>query len=221
MNRFASHSSSTSRWWLGVLAVIALASALVGAMAWLRQAQLQTALRLREEDVARLEVAASKNERKLLQLQVLQDDLERYRKQAEEVPRLRGQYQEWQRLKREHTALQAEFDRLRAGLGAPSALATPPAPSSRGSWIGIALGPSPSGSGVAVLVVAPGGPAANAGVQAADLILAVDGRPVTTFQQVKDLIRDKPAGQPILLDLSRDGVRTLISVAAAPMPSFD
>jgi len=213
MNHVESHSPSAPRWWLGLLGLALLGCAAAAAVGWTRAAQSRHDLRLRDQEVARLQEAARKTERQLQQLQVGQDELERYRKQAEEVHRLRGQYQEWQRLKEEHAALKAENDRLRIALGG--------APVARGSWIGISLGPGPGGAGVAVLTLAPGGPAANSGLQAGDVILAVDATPVTTFQQLKELIRAKPPGQAVVLDLSRQGTRFQLSVPAAPMPSFD
>jgi len=210
MNRVESDSSSISRWWLGLLGLALLACAAAAAVGWMRKAQARQDLRLRDQEVARLQEGARKAERQLQQLQVGQDEFERYRKQAEEVPRLRGQYQEWQRLKEEHAA-------LADSPGGAVAVAT----GARGSWIGIALGPGPAGLGVAVLTLAPSGPAANSGLQAGDVILAVNATPVSTFQQVKELIRAKPAGQAVLLDLSRQGTCFQVSVPTAPLPSFD
>ena len=57
-----------------------------------------------------------------------------------------------------------------------------------------------------MLTVAPGGPAANSGLQAGDIILAVDATPVATIQQVKELIR---AGKVKHFGLSEAGVRTI------------
>jgi C-terminal processing protease CtpA/Prc len=221
VNRVESRSSSISCWWFGLLGLALLACAAVAAVGWLREAQSRHDLRLRDQEVARLQEAARKAERQLQQLQVGQDELERYRKQAEEVHRLRGQYQEWQRLKEEHAALKTENDRLRAALSASPGAAAAVATGARGSWIGISLAPGPAGSGVAVLTLAPGGPAANSGLQAGDVILAVEATPVNTFQQVKELIRAKPPGQPLVLDLSRQGTRFQVSVLTAPMPSFE
>ena len=213
MKDASSRSGSASPWWLALLGLALLACAAAAAVGWLRAAQSRHDLRLRDQEVARLQEAARKADRQLQQLQVGQDELERYRKQAEEVHRLRGQYQEWQRLKEEHTALKNENDRLRIALGG--------SPLVRGSWIGISLTPGPGGAGVGVLTLAPGGPAANSGLQAGDAILAIDATPVTTFQQVKELIRAKPPGQAVVLDLSRQGTRFQVSVPTAPMPSFD
>jgi len=221
MNRVESDSSSISRWWLGLLGLALLACAAAAAVGWMRKAQARQDLRLRDQEVARLQEGARKAERQLQQLQVGQDEFERYRKQAEEVPRLRGQYQEWQRLKEEHAALKTENDRLRAALADSPGGAVAVATGARGSWIGIALGPGPAGLGVAVLTLAPSGPAANSGLQAGDVILAVNATPVSTFQQVKELIRAKPAGQAVLLDLSRQGTCFQVSVPTAPLPSFD
>jgi C-terminal processing protease CtpA/Prc len=171
--------------------------------------------------MTQLREEALRIQRQLQQSQVRQDELDRYRKQAEEVPRLRGYYQEWQRLKEEHAALEAEVELLRAGRTASPAQSPSAPPRAPGSWIGISLAQDPSGNGVSVLSLAPGGPAANAGVQVGDVILAVDNRPISTLQQVKEIIRAKPPGDRVLLDLARQGVRTLVYVPASPMPTFD
>ncbi len=214
MNDLEPRPPSASRRWFLLLELALLASVAAAAVGWIRVAQSQHDLEDREAEIARLQEAARQTNLRMQQLQISQDELERYRKQAEEVHQLRAQYQEWQRLQEETAALKAENERLRAALGGA-------APAGRGSWIGIALGPVPSGAGVAVLSLAPGGPAANSGLQAGDVILAVDATPVTTFQQVKDLIRAKVPGQLVTLDLSRQGSRFQVALPTAPMPSFE
>lgn len=52
--------------------------------------------------------------------------------------------------------------------------------------------------------VVPGRPAAVAGVQVGDRIVAVDGQPANDFADLKELIEAKP-GQPLALTLDRGG----------------
>ncbi len=202
-----------------MLGLALLASVATAAVGWMRVARSRQDLGNREAEIAQLQETGRTMARRLEHLQTSQDELERYRKQAEEVHQLRAQYQEWQRLKEESAALKTENERLRTALG--GGVAPGSASGGRGAWIGIALGPVPSGSGVAVLSLAPGGPAVNSGLQAGDIILAVDATAVATFQQVKDLIRAKAPGQLVTLDLSRQGSRFQVSVPTAPMPSFE
>jgi C-terminal processing protease CtpA/Prc len=221
MNTADPRSPASWRRWLVLLGLALVVLASASLLGWVREAQARAAQRLQAAELSRLQVALQESNRRLEQLQVSQGELERYRKQAEEVPRLRGQYQEYQRLKQEYDALKTELDRLRAGLAVPTAVSPGVASVLRGSWIGISLAQDPQGSGVSVSSVAPGGPAAIAGVQGGDVITAIDGRPVTSFQQVRDLIRVKPSGSLVLLDLVRQGNRVLVQVPTSPMPSFD
>ncbi|HWF19683.1 MAG TPA: trypsin-like peptidase domain-containing protein [Verrucomicrobiae bacterium] len=57
--------------------------------------------------------------------------------------------------------------------------------------------------GVVVHTIVPTGPAAQSNLKAADVITAVDGKPVVTSQQLKDEIRAKKAGQEVVLDVLR------------------
>jgi serine protease Do len=57
--------------------------------------------------------------------------------------------------------------------------------------------------GVIVEEIIPDGPAAKSRLRAADVITAVDGKKVTTSQQLKDEIRVKKIGQDVTLDVYR------------------
>jgi serine protease Do len=64
--------------------------------------------------------------------------------------------------------------------------------------------------GVVVRVIIPGGPAAKSKLQAADVITAVDGKAVSTVQQLKDEVRSKKIGQDVTLDVyRRDGPKPI------------
>lgn len=52
--------------------------------------------------------------------------------------------------------------------------------------------------------IAPRSPAASAGLQAGDVILALDGAPVTRFTQLRDKV-GAAEGRPVLLDVWREG----------------
>lgn len=66
--------------------------------------------------------------------------------------------------------------------------------------------------GVVVQRILPGGPAAKSELERNDVILAVEGKRVSTAQQLRAEIRGKPIGQPVTLDVLRDGKTAQIKV---------
>jgi putative serine protease PepD len=60
--------------------------------------------------------------------------------------------------------------------------------------------------------IAPGGPADRAGMQPGDLVVAVDGEPVETFEEFVVLIRSRQPGDTVELEVERDGERLQLSV---------
>jgi regulator of sigma E protease len=59
--------------------------------------------------------------------------------------------------------------------------------------------------------ITPGSPAAVAGLEPGDRILAVDGRPIASFEELQELVRFSP-GEPLALTASRDGVERRVEV---------
>lgn len=57
--------------------------------------------------------------------------------------------------------------------------------------------------GVVVTEIQRGGPASKSDLKPSDVITAVDGRPVSTAQQLKNEIRSKKLGHPVTLDVYR------------------
>ena len=87
----------------------------------------------------------------------------------------------------------------------------------RRAMLGINLGnPEPGTRGVKVVSVSPGGPAAEAGVLAGDLIVAIDGKSVDQGRDLTTRMREVEPGQRVTLGLRRDGKdRELFLVARA------
>ena len=91
-------------------------------------------------------------------------------------------------------------------------------PSPRRAMLGVNLGGTePDGSGVRVNGVSPGGAAAEAGVQAGDVIVAIDAKPVATGRDLVAAMKDVEPGQKVALDLRRDGKPVKVTVAARPI----
>jgi serine protease Do len=108
------------------------------------------------------------------------------------------------------------------------------------SWLGVGIRAvkdypefretSPSApEGVVITLIQPKGPAAKADLKGGDVITAVDGKPVSTVQQLRNEVRAKQIGQSVTLDIQRSGKGLKVkikpeawpddTVAAAPKPA--
>jgi len=67
-------------------------------------------------------------------------------------------------------------------------------------------------SGLRVLAVEPDGPAARAGVESGDLVLALDGEPVAGFDDLHRLLSEERVGQTLELAVLRRGRRIALNV---------
>jgi serine protease Do len=97
------------------------------------------------------------------------------------------------------------------------------------SWLGVAiqsLSESPElrasakgvTDGVVIKEINPGGPAADSELKPLDIVTAVDGKAVTTSQALRNEIRSKKVGQPVSLDVNRNGKAMKISVKPGAWP---
>jgi serine protease Do len=95
--------------------------------------------------------------------------------------------------------LQDVTSELAEGLGIPAAFRTP------------GLLPGSSGWGVIVTRADQDGPAARAELQDGDVLLAVDHQPIADMRAFARMIGVHPIGQPVTLDVWRDGQRTSVA----------
>jgi serine protease Do len=72
--------------------------------------------------------------------------------------------------------------------------------------------------GVVVQEILRSGSAYKSDLKAGDIIIAVDGKPVTTPQQLKNEIRGKAVGEPITLEVHRFGENLRVQIKPEPWP---
>jgi len=85
--------------------------------------------------------------------------------------------------------------------------------------MGLSVEEQASGSGLSILDVTPGSPAQRAGVRKGDVLLAIDGRSLSTVDDVRNAL----TGEPKDLDLSilRDGKRQTLKITMKPLRQAD
>jgi len=76
-----------------------------------------------------------------------------------------------------------------------------------GSYFG-----APNNSGVLIREVRSGTPADKAGLKAGDVIIKVDGKPVSALSELRDQLRDKSDGKTVNLGVLRKGSEMTVSV---------
>jgi len=117
-------------------------------------------------------------------------------------------------------------------------------PTTKGAWLGISgqpvtteiakeMGLPDSQTGVLVEQVQAGSPADEAGLQGSykpvilngqrvliggDIITAINHQPITTFDEVKDIIQSSNPGEQVTLDLIRSGKEMTLTVTLAEKP---
>lgn len=75
-----------------------------------------------------------------------------------------------------------------------------------------------AGEGVAVLTVVEGSGAEAAGVEPGDVILAADGEPIRSVEDLFEILRNRNPGDRLELEVSRDGERQTIAVELTGRP---
>jgi two-component system NtrC family sensor kinase len=78
---------------------------------------------------------------------------------------------------------------------------------------------SPSGYSTIAAEVAPGSPAEKAGVQQGDILLAIDGAPVMTHEQVIATLHHATRGQELTYAILHAGGTEILTIRVAPVPT--
>lgn len=79
--------------------------------------------------------------------------------------------------------------------------------------LGVRFRPLPSNKGLEILDVLPGSPAAKAGLKKGDILYAIDGKPVTSLEDVRQSLTNKPTHE---LGLKRDQREMSVTVTLSP-----
>jgi serine protease Do len=79
----------------------------------------------------------------------------------------------------------------------------------------------PKNQGELIRSVTPGGPAARAGVQQGDVIVAVNGQPVTPDQTLAYLVAQQPVGSHVPMTVIRNGQRMNVTITVGERPTED
>ncbi len=74
------------------------------------------------------------------------------------------------------------------------------------------------GKGARVIQVVPDSPAAKSGLKPNDVIVAIDGTPITLREQVGDLVQARPVGTEFSVSIQREGEARTVEVTSAAAP---
>jgi putative serine protease PepD len=85
------------------------------------------------------------------------------------------------------------------------------------AYLGVSTSPAPGG-GAQVADATAGGPAAEAGLAAGDVITAIDGEPVNDSEDVAQAIEDRSPGDDVSVTVTRDGSERTIDVTLGQRP---
>ncbi len=87
------------------------------------------------------------------------------------------------------------------------------------AYLGLSSTERPSTPGALVGTVNPGTPAADAGIKAGDLIVALDGKPVRNPSALSLAVLQKKPGDDVKVELKRDGTTRTVTVKLGRRPN--
>lgn len=93
-----------------------------------------------------------------------------------------------------------------------------PAPARTPGFLGVYLKASTAAASAEVERLAPGSPAEAAGLAPGDVIVGIDGKPVTGAEAFGALLREKAAGDRLRIEVVRGGARRTLTATLAPAP---
>ena len=109
-----------------------------------------------------------------------------------------------------------------------AAAPAPAAPASEPGWLGVSLGTSDAepgvgmegaAEGVKVIGIAHGSPAQKAGLRVRDIILSINGEPVSTPREMIAIVTSLPPGASLTLNVLRKGQERLVTPSLESRPT--
>ena len=87
------------------------------------------------------------------------------------------------------------------------------------AYLGVTTTEVPGGGrGAVVADLVPGGPADEGGILPTDVIVAIDGKPVRTAEDVGGIVDDLKPGEKAAVEVQRDGGRERVEVELEQRP---
>jgi C-terminal processing protease CtpA/Prc len=209
--------------WVTGLAVAALAT-FGGTLIWFHIQDLEAEIQaLKTQATERASQPADRDELERLRLENQQ--IPGLKEDLKELYKLRASYDELVRLRKQYAELEARLTQ-----SAPPRPAHPPLPpQNQGARLGVgiasvadqkAVNPALAlPDGIMITQVLPDSPAAAAGLQPNDVVVAVDGVPVGTAADFKTRVSQRSPGQIVNLDIVRQGQTYHIMSATDPWPA--
>ena len=87
------------------------------------------------------------------------------------------------------------------------------------AFMGLSTAPSPNGDGAQVGEAAPGGPAADAGLTAGDVVTKIDGKAVRSPDDVVSAVNDHKPGDKVSVTYTRNGSEHSVDVTLGQRPN--
>jgi putative serine protease PepD len=87
------------------------------------------------------------------------------------------------------------------------------------AYLGVTVGTASNGEGAAIESVKPGTPAAKAGLQAGDVVTAIDGQTVTNSDDLTAKISAHQPGDKVTLTVTRNSATKTLDVTLGTRPA--
>jgi putative serine protease PepD len=88
------------------------------------------------------------------------------------------------------------------------------------AYLGVTVEPAPgSSTGASIVEVRPGTPAEEAGLEAGDRVVSIDGEPIDSPEELTGLIGSRKPGDRLELEVERDGETRTVTVTLGERPT--
>ncbi len=87
------------------------------------------------------------------------------------------------------------------------------------SYVGVDLNQNSTSGGAQITLVQPGAPAATAGLQAGDVVTAINGKSIASTEQFIETVDNYPPGQKVNLTVNRNGQHKTVAVTLGNRPA--